>query len=80
TQGPFLSRLVATSELGKPMFTITLQRDSVDIGGNVGQLTIGTLPDGVRNDSLTWVPVQRSSLDNAGVVGPSDSPDEVSYL
>ncbi|KIJ48551.1 hypothetical protein M422DRAFT_103485, partial [Sphaerobolus stellatus SS14] len=77
TQGPFLSRLVATGELEQPMFTITLQRDSVDIGGNVGQLTIGTLPDGVRNDSLTWVPVQRSSLDNAGVVGPSDSPDEV---
>ncbi|KIJ32287.1 hypothetical protein M422DRAFT_265965 [Sphaerobolus stellatus SS14] len=55
---------------------ITLQRDSVDIGGNVGQLTIGTLPNGVHNNSLTWVPVQRSSLDNAGVVGPSDLPDE----
>ncbi|KIJ42052.1 hypothetical protein M422DRAFT_254748 [Sphaerobolus stellatus SS14] len=56
------------------------QCSRVNIGGNVSQLTIGTLPDGVRNDSLTWVPVQRSSLDNAGIAGPSDSPDEESFL
>ena len=37
------------------MFTITLQRDSVDIGGNIGILSLGKLPSGVNNDSLTWV-------------------------
>jgi hypothetical protein len=40
------------------MFAITLQRDTVEIGGNVGQLSIGGLPPGVQNGSLTWVPVR----------------------
>ena len=37
------------------MFTITLQRDSVDIGENMGILLLGKLPAAVNNDSLTWV-------------------------
>ena len=37
--GPSISRLVAQGTLTYPMFTITLQRDSVDIGGNMGILS-----------------------------------------
>ncbi|KIJ48537.1 hypothetical protein M422DRAFT_100403, partial [Sphaerobolus stellatus SS14] len=77
TQRPFLSRLIAMGRLDQPMITITFQRDSVDIGGNVGQLTIGKFPDGVSNSPLTWAPIQRSAIDNPGIVGPSDSPNEV---
>ena len=35
------------------MFTITLQRDSIDIGENMGILLLGKLPTAVNNDSLT---------------------------
>ena len=37
--GPFILRLVAQGALTYPMFTITLQRHSVDIGGNMGILS-----------------------------------------
>src|ERR1700732_2682698 len=33
--GPLLSRLVAQGILASPMITITLQRDSVQVGGNI---------------------------------------------
>ncbi|KIJ55013.1 hypothetical protein M422DRAFT_153182, partial [Sphaerobolus stellatus SS14] len=79
TQGPFLERLVAAGQLDQPMFTITLQRETVEIGGNIGQLTIGNLPDGVSNNSLTWVPVRRYSQAQGGTPGPSDSPNEVGH-
>ncbi|KIJ46017.1 hypothetical protein M422DRAFT_778570 [Sphaerobolus stellatus SS14] len=75
-QGPFLTRLIATGQLDQPMFTITLQRDSFDLGGDIGQLTIGKLPDGVSNDSLTWVPVRLYSQEQGGFPPSSDSPDE----
>ncbi|KIM43824.1 hypothetical protein M413DRAFT_443706 [Hebeloma cylindrosporum] len=41
TLAPFLPRLVATSALSLPMFSVSLQRDSIDIGGNPGMLSIG---------------------------------------
>jgi hypothetical protein len=62
-----------------PMFAITLQRDTVEIGGNVGQLSIGGLPPGVQNDSLTWVPVRGYTRKQGGLPAPTDFPDEVSH-
>ena len=54
-----------------------MQRETVEVGGNVGQLTIGQLPDGVSNASLTWVPVRLYTEAQGGVAGPSASPNEV---
>jgi len=73
---PLLSRLVATKGLTLPQFTITLQRDTVDVGGNVGLLSIGELPKGTTNDSLTWVPLRRYSVSEGGLPPPPDSPNE----
>ena len=75
--GPFISRLVAQGTLTYPMFTITLQRDSVDIGGNIGIMSLGKLPAGVNNDSLTWVKVRGYTTAEGGMTAPPDSPGEV---
>ncbi|KAF8582572.1 acid protease [Ramaria rubella] len=77
SQGPLLSRLVANGQLKQPMFTVTLEREDVEVGGNLGQLTIGELPAGVSNDSLTWVPVRLYSLADGGLASPSTSPNEI---
>ena len=48
------------------MFTLSLQREvPTSTGSNAGVMTIGGLPSGISNDSLTWVPVKRY---NASVV------------
>lgn len=60
------------------MFSITLQRDSVDIGGNVGQLSIGELPANVQTDSLTWVPLRAYTAEEGGLPPAPEAPDEVS--
>lgn len=49
---------------------ITLQRDTIDISGN-GQLTIGELPSGIDNSSLTWVPVRLYTPDDGGLQAPT---------
>ncbi|KAG6836291.1 hypothetical protein H0H93_009431 [Arthromyces matolae] len=74
---PLLSRLVSTKSLASPQFAVTLQRDTVDVGGNNGLLSIGELPSGVANNSLTWVPLRRYSEDEGGFPAPPDSPSEV---
>ncbi|KIY71380.1 acid protease [Cylindrobasidium torrendii FP15055 ss-10] len=74
--GPFLVRLVEQGQLNEPLFAVTLQRDTVDQGGNVGMLSIGDLPDGVNSDSLTWAPVRAYSVSDGGLSPPPDSPDE----
>ena len=56
-----------------------MQRDTIDIEGE-GQLTIGKLPDGVDNSSLTWVPVRLYSVDDGGSSSPSFAPSEVSNI
>lgn len=63
--------------LTAPMATITLQRNTVDIGGNLGMLSIGELPSGVTNDSLTWTPVRGYPTDQGGLAAPADSPGEL---
>ncbi|KXN91588.1 Aspartic protease 3 [Leucoagaricus sp. SymC.cos] len=73
---PLLGRLIAAKEID-PMFAVSLQRDTVEIGGNAGQLSIGELPPGTQNDSLTWVPVRGYTRSQGGLPPPADSPGEV---
>jgi phytepsin len=73
TYGPALTRMVTTNALVAPMFTISLQRDELDIGGNAGVLSLGELPAGVQQTDLTWAPVR--GYPNA-LEAPADSPDE----
>jgi Eukaryotic aspartyl protease len=72
TDGPLVSRL-AQSALAAPQFTVTLQRDKIQLGGNVGMLSIGELPDGISNSSLTWVPIRGYSAAQGGLNSPTDT-------
>jgi len=65
-----------TNELQAPMFSISLQRNTIDIGGE-GMLTVGKLPDGIDNSSLTWVPVRLYSEAEGGMTPPTFARDEV---
>jgi hypothetical protein len=78
--GPLLGRWVMRHELMSPMFTITLQRNTIDVGGNAGMLSIGEMPSGVSEDKLTWVPLRNYTADEGGMPGPPDSPNEVSMV
>lgn len=69
--------MVAQNSLASPMITIALQRDTVDIGGNMGVLSIGELPEGVKNESITWVPVPTYGIEQGGLAPPSDAMNEV---
>lgn len=77
TYGPLFSRLISQGAFAKPMFATTLQRDTVDIGGNVGMLSIGELPAGIKENSLTWVPLRAYSAQEAGLPPPPETPNEV---
>ena len=61
---------------GLTSFQITLQRDELDISGT-GQLTIGQLPSGIDNSSLTWVPVRLYSESEGGMSPQSFAPNEI---
>ena len=67
-------------ELMSPMFTITLQRNTIDVGGNAGMLSIGEMPSGVSEDKLTWVPLRNYTAAEGGMPAPPDSPNEVSAI
>ncbi|KIJ93822.1 hypothetical protein K443DRAFT_377715 [Laccaria amethystina LaAM-08-1] len=75
--GPLLTRFVTAAQLTLPMFTVTLQRDSIQVGGNAGMLSIGEMPSGVSKDSLTWVPIRAYPYTQGGLPAPPDSPNEV---
>ncbi|KAF8839048.1 acid protease [Paxillus ammoniavirescens] len=77
TIGPLIPRLVAQGMLDSPMFSVALQRDTIEIGGNEGMLSIGTLPPTVKSESLTWVPVRGYPPDQGGLKPPPDAPGEV---
>ena len=77
TYGPLLARLIAQGMLESPMFTITLQRDTVDIGGDIGLLSIGQLPPGISTSSLTWVPLRAYPAKDGGLPPPPEAPNEV---
>ena len=57
-----------------------LQRDTIDVSENNGALTIGKLPDGVDNSSLTWVPVRLYKPEDGGLSPPTFAPDEVRFV
>ena len=82
TYGPLVSRMVlnggdssSPAWLAAPQFSVTLQRTTPTFSGNVGSLTLGGLPAGVVNSSLTWMPVRRYSAEQNGVVVP-EAPEE----
>lgn len=75
--GPLFTRLINQNVLALPMFAITLQRDSVDIGGNAGMLSIGELPGNIDTNSLTWVPLREYPYSQGGLPAPSNAPNEV---
>ena len=56
-----------------------LQRDVIDISGTNGAFTVGKLPDGIDNSSLTWVPVRLYNPQDGGLDPPTFAPDEVSF-
>nr|GAT49688.1 predicted protein [Mycena chlorophos] len=74
--GPLISRIAETGALEMPMFSISLQRQTIDISGN-GALTLGSLPAGVDNSSVTWVPVRLYTPAEGGLDPPSFAPKEV---
>lgn len=75
--GPLIPRLVAQGMLDSPMFSIALQRDTIQIGGNEGMLSIGQLPPSVHSESLTWVSVRGYPPSQGGLDPPPDAPGEV---
>ncbi|KAI0816834.1 aspartic peptidase domain-containing protein [Trametes gibbosa] len=74
--GPVVSRLILSDAIDEPLFSITLQRDTIDVSGE-GQITIGQLPEGVDNSSLTWVPVRLYDESVGGLTPPSFASQEV---
>ncbi|KAJ6515323.1 aspartic peptidase domain-containing protein [Mycena sanguinolenta] len=74
--GPLISRITQSEALQMPMFTISLQRSTIDISGT-GALTLGALPAGIDNSSLTWVPVRLYTPEQGGLNPPSFAPNEV---
>jgi hypothetical protein len=56
---------------------VSLKRNSIDVGGNLGVFSIGELPAGVNSSDLTWVPLRGYSSGVGGIPAPVDSPTEV---
>jgi hypothetical protein len=77
SNGPLLPRLILTGALASPIVAISLQRDTVDIGGNQGMLSIGELPAGIATEDLTWVPLRGYTTAEGGLPAPEESPNEV---
>jgi hypothetical protein len=77
SNGPLLPRLILTGALTSPIVAISLQRDTVDIGGNQGMLSIGELPAGLAMEDLTWVPLRGYTTAEGGLPAPEESPNEV---
>jgi hypothetical protein len=77
SNGPLLPRLILTGALALPIVAISLQRDTVDLGGNQGMLSIGELPAGIATEDLTWVPLRGYTTAEGGLPAPEESPNEV---
>ncbi|KAH9983325.1 aspartic peptidase domain-containing protein [Russula compacta] len=75
--GPLLSRIILSGSLEQPMFSVMLQRDTIDVSGSNGALTVGKLPDGIDNSSLTWVPVRLYNPGDGGLSPPTFAPKEI---
>ncbi|KAF5334561.1 hypothetical protein D9758_015789 [Tetrapyrgos nigripes] len=72
-----LGTIAMTGALDMPMFSIQLQRATIDIGQGV--LTIGALPEGINNGSLTWVPVRLYKDSDRGTTASSFTPVDEAY-
>lgn len=59
------------------MYQLTLQRESILPGGNIGELTIGGLPEGFSSETLTWAPVRLYDAEEGGLDSPLNGPKEV---
>ncbi|KAJ8089250.1 hypothetical protein PM082_014498 [Marasmius tenuissimus] len=73
--GPVLSRISMTHMLKDPMFTIELQRSTIDADEGEeahGQLTVGKLPDDVKDkeSEVLWVPVKLYTPEEGGLRAP----------
>lgn len=66
---PLIPRAVHEKALAEPVIAVTLQRQTVDPGGNVGMLSLGGLPASVDRDKLTWVDVRGYTATQAGLPG-----------
>ncbi|KAF8320258.1 acid protease [Clavulina sp. PMI_390] len=80
TYGPLVARMSFSGLLKTPSFTLTLQRDSVQIGGNAGLLSLGELPPGVSNSSLTWAQVRGYTVQEGGIPPSPAAPNETYSL
>lgn len=58
---------------------LSIKRDTME-GEEAGHLTLGKLPDGIDNSSLTWVPVRLYTAEDGGMGPPSFAPGEVSLF
>jgi hypothetical protein len=76
--GPTMSRMSMTGALAEPRITIALQRDTIDVSGTQGTLSVGKLPDGLTDDDFTWVPVRLYKPTDGGLKAPNFAPNEVS--
>ncbi|KAF5315415.1 hypothetical protein D9619_007345 [Psilocybe cf. subviscida] len=76
SNGPFVPRLAMHGLLQEPMFAISLDRDTTQIGGH-GTLSLGKIPDGVDDGSLTWIPVRLYSAEDGGMPPPSFAPNQL---
>ncbi|OJT14312.1 hypothetical protein TRAPUB_9173 [Trametes pubescens] len=76
SSGPVVSRLILSDAFDEPLFSMTLQRDTIEVSGQ-GQIAIGQPPEDVNNSSLTWVPVRLYDTSVGGLSPPSFAPNEV---
>lgn len=74
---PLIPRAVNQRLLPEPLVTITLQRETIDPGGNLGTLTLGGLPETVDRDQITWADVRRYNATEVGL--PSSISEANSY-
>jgi len=76
SNGPLLSRMAMSGQLAQPMFAISLQRNTIEVDGT-GVFSIGRLPDGIDESSLTWVPVRLYTEAQGGIPPPAFAPNEL---
>ena len=77
TYGPLTTRLALSGQLEQPMFSLMLQRNTIDVSGDNGVVSVGRLPDGIDNSSLTWLPVRLYTPEEGGLNPPNFAPEEV---
>lgn len=67
-----------TNQLASPMFSIELQRGTIDAGtGGEGKLTVGKLPDDIEEGEVDWVPVRLYKPEEGGLRAPGFAPNEI---